>query len=72
MGGVRPTQGRTLAVMQVRGGSQSFTAVNALRMLGRWMRIVTIPNQSFVAKAWQEFDDDDRMNPQRSTIVSGT
>jgi arsenic resistance protein ArsH len=62
-GGVRPTQGRTLAVMQVCGGSQSFNAVNALRVLGRWMRMVTIPNQSSVAKAWQEFDEDGRMKP---------
>ncbi len=60
-GSVRPTQGRTLAVMQVCGGSQSFNVVNALRVLGRWMRMVTIPNQSSVAKAWQEFDDDGRM-----------
>jgi arsenic resistance protein ArsH len=60
-GGVRPTQGRTLAVMQVCGGSQSFNAVNALRVLGRWMRMVTIPNQSSVAKAYQEFDADGRM-----------
>lgn len=62
-GGVRPTQGRTLAVMQVCGGSQSFNAVNALRVLGRWMRMVTIPNQSSVAKAYQEFDTDGRMKP---------
>jgi len=62
-GGVRPTQGRTLAVMQVSGGSQSFNAVNALRVLGRWMRMVTIPNQSSVPKAWQEFDDQGRMKP---------
>jgi arsenic resistance protein ArsH len=62
-GGVRPTQGRTLAVMQVCGGSQSFNAVNALRILGRWMRMVTIPNQSSVAKAWQEFDANGRMKP---------
>lgn len=62
-GGIRPTQGRTLAVMQVSGGSQSFNAVNALRILGRWMRMVTIPNQSSVAKAWQEFDADGRMKP---------
>jgi len=60
-GGVRPTQGRTLAVMQVCGGSQSFNAVNALRVLGRWMRMVTIPNQSSVAKAYQEFDAGGRM-----------
>lgn len=63
IGSVRPTQGRTLAVMQVSGGSQSFNAVNALRLLGRWMRMITIPNQSSVAKAFQEFDDDDRMKP---------
>lgn len=63
MGGMRPTQGRTLAVMQVSGGSQSFNAVNTLRLLGRWMRMITIPNQSSVAKAFQEFDDVGRMNP---------
>lgn len=63
LGSVRPTQGRTLAVMQVCGGSQSFNAVNGLRVLGRWMRMVTIPNQSSVAKAFQEFDDDGRMKP---------
>ncbi|WP_233830028.1 arsenical resistance protein ArsH [Paraburkholderia sp. ZP32-5] len=61
--GIRPTQGRTLAVMQVCGGSQSFNAVNSLRVLGRWMRMVTIPNQSSVAKAYQEFDADGRMKP---------
>ena len=63
MGGVRPTQGKTLAVMQVCGGSQSFNVVNQLRVLGRWMRMVTIPNQSSVAKAFLEFDDNDRMKP---------
>jgi arsenical resistance protein ArsH len=62
-GALRPTQGRTLAVMQVSGGSQSFNAVNQLRVLGRWMRMFTIPNQSSVAKAWQEFDDAGRMKP---------
>ncbi|MGB0592588.1 MAG: arsenical resistance protein ArsH [Myxococcota bacterium] len=62
-GAVRPSQGRTLAVMQVCGGSQSFNTVNQLRLLGRWMRMVTIPNQSSVAKAWQEFDGDGRMKP---------
>ena len=62
-GSVRPTQGRTLAVMQVSGGSQSFNAVNSLRVLGRWMRMVTIPNQSSVAKAFQEFDEAGRMKP---------
>jgi arsenic resistance protein ArsH len=61
LGGVRPTQGKTLAVMQVSGGSQSFNAVNQLRVLGRWMRMVTIPNQSSVPKAFQEFDEDGRM-----------
>jgi arsenical resistance protein ArsH len=61
MGSVRPTQGRTLAVMQVSGGSQSFNAVNTLRLLGRWMRMITIPNQSSVARAFQEFDDEGRM-----------
>lgn len=60
-GAVRPTQGRTLAVMQVSGGSQSFNAVNTLRILGRWMRMLTIPNQSSVAKAYQEFEEDGRM-----------
>ena len=63
IGALRPTQGRTLAVMQVSGGSQSFNAVNALRLLGRWMRMFTIPNQSSVAKAWQEFDENGRMKP---------
>jgi arsenic resistance protein ArsH len=63
VGGSRPTQGRTLAVMQVSGGSQSFNAVNALRVLCRWMRMVTIPDQSSVAKAYQEFDDNGRMKP---------
>jgi arsenic resistance protein ArsH len=56
-GGIRPTQGKTLAVMQVSGGSQSFNAVNQMRILGRWMRMVTIPNQSSIAKAWLEFED---------------
>ncbi|AHM05074.1 Arsenic resistance protein ArsH [Roseibacterium elongatum DSM 19469] len=63
LGAVRPTQGKTLAVMQVCGGSQSFNAVNQLRVLGRWMRCITIPNQSSVPKAFQQFDDDDRMKP---------
>ena len=63
LGGVRPTQGKTLAVMQVSGGSQSFNAVNQMRILGRWMRMVTIPNQSSVAKAWGEFDEGGRMRP---------
>ena len=63
MGAVRPTQGKTLAVMQVCGGSQSFNAVNQLRVLGRWMRMVTIPNQSSVPKAFMEFDGNDRMKP---------
>jgi arsenical resistance protein ArsH len=63
VGAVRPTQGKTLAVMQVSGGSQSFNAVNQLRVLGRWMRMVTIPNQSSVAKAFMEFDETDRMKP---------
>lgn len=61
IGAVRPTQGRTLAVMQVCGGSQSFNTVNTLRVLGRWMRMLTIPNQSSVAKAYQEFYEDGRM-----------
>jgi arsenic resistance protein ArsH len=63
MGGMRPTQGRTLAVMQVSAGSQSFNSVNTLRVLGRWMRMFTIPNQSSVAKAFQEFNDAGRMKP---------
>lgn len=63
VGSVRPTQGKTLAVMQVSGGSQSFNAINQLRVLGRWMRMITIPNQSSVAKAFQEFDADGRMKP---------
>ncbi|HEX6971767.1 MAG TPA: arsenical resistance protein ArsH [Limnochordia bacterium] len=63
VGSIRPTQGRTLAVMQVSGGSQSFNAVNQMRVLGRWMRMITIPNQSSVAKAYQEFDEAGRMKP---------
>ena len=62
-GAVRPTQGKTLAVMQVSGGSQSFNAVNQMRILGRWMRMLVIPNQSSVAKAFAEFDEDGRMRP---------
>ena len=63
VGSIRPTQGKTLAVMQVSGGSQSFNAVNQMRILGRWMRMITIPNQSSVAKAYQEFDENGRMKP---------
>ncbi|ARS52895.1 arsenical resistance protein ArsH [Kushneria konosiri] len=63
LGGVRPTQGKTLAVMEVSGGSQSFNAVNQMRLLGRWMRMLTIPNQSSVPKAFNEFDGDGRMQP---------
>ncbi|MEH6728281.1 MAG: arsenical resistance protein ArsH [Hyphomicrobiales bacterium] len=63
IGGIRPTQGRVLAVMQVCGGSQSFNTVNQLRVLGRWMRMITIPNQSSVPKAFLEFEDDGRMKP---------
>ena len=63
LGAVRPTQGKTLAVMEVSGGSQSFNAVNQMRVLGRWMRMLTIPNQSSVPKAFQEFDDAGRMKP---------
>ena len=63
LGAVRPTQGKTLAVMQVSGGSQSFNAVNQMRILGRWMRLITIPNQSSIPKAFQEFDTEGRMKP---------
>ncbi|MDC9833606.1 arsenical resistance protein ArsH [Rhizobium binxianense] len=63
VGSIRPTQGKTLAVMQVSGGSQSFNAVGQLRILGRWMRMITIPNQSSVARAFQEFDANGRMKP---------
>lgn len=63
IGAVRPTQGKTLALMQVSGGSQSFNAVNQLRLLGRWMRMITIPNQSSVAKAYEQFDEAGRMKP---------
>ena len=63
VGSVRPTQGKTLAVMEVSGGSQSFNAVNQLRVLGRWMRMITIPNQSSVAKAFLEFEENGRMKP---------
>ena len=62
-GAVRPTQGRTLAVLQVSGGSQSFNAVNQLRVLGRWMRMYTIPNQSSIPKAFEQFDAEGRMKP---------
>ena len=60
---VRPTQGKTLAVMEVSGGSQSFNAVNTMRVLGRWMRMITIPNQSSVAQAFNEFHEDGTMRP---------
>ncbi len=63
LGAIRPTQGKTLAVMQVCGGSQSFNAVNQMRVLGRWMRMITIPNQSSVAMAYKEFDEAGRMKP---------
>nr|WP_321443520.1 arsenical resistance protein ArsH [uncultured Cohaesibacter sp.] len=63
LGAVRPTQGKTLALMQVEGGSQSFNAVNQMRILGRWMRMITIPNQSSIAKAFTEFDEQDRIKP---------
>nr|WP_319387902.1 arsenical resistance protein ArsH [uncultured Cohaesibacter sp.] len=63
LGAVRPTQGKTLALMQVEGGSQSFNAVNQMRILGRWMRMITIPNQSSIAKAFTEFGEDDRIKP---------
>ena len=63
LGAVRPTQGKTLAVMQVSGGSQSFNTVNQLRVLGRWMRCLTIPNQSSIPRAWEEFDEQGRMKP---------
>jgi arsenic resistance protein ArsH len=63
LGAIRPTQGKTLALMQVSGGSQSFNALNQMRVLGRWMRMVTIPNQSSVPRAYQEFDEDGRMMP---------
>jgi arsenic resistance protein ArsH len=63
LGAVRPTQGKTLAVMHVSGGSQSFNAVNQMRVLGRWMRMITIPNQSSVAMAYKEFDEQGRMKP---------
>ena len=63
LGAVRPTQGKTLALMQVNGGSQSFNAVNQMRILGRWMRCLTIPNQSSVPKAFQQFDENNRVKP---------
>jgi len=71
IGAVRPTQGRTLALMQVSGGSQSFNAVNTMRILGRWMRMFTIPNQSSVAKAYQEFHEDGTMkdSPYRDRVI---
>lgn len=74
LGGLRPTQGKTLAIMQVCGGSQSFNTLNQMRILGRWMRMVTIPNQSSVAKAWDEFDASGRMraSPYYDRIVDVT
>ncbi|MGL5081194.1 MAG: arsenical resistance protein ArsH [Microcoleaceae cyanobacterium] len=71
IGAVRPTQGKTLALMQVSGGSQSFNALNTMRILGRWMRMFTIPNQSSVAKAYQEFNEDGTMkdSPYRDRII---
>jgi arsenic resistance protein ArsH len=63
LGAIRPTQGRTLAIMQVSGGSQSFNAINQMRVLGRWMRMITIPNQSSVPKAFEQFDEVGRMKP---------
>jgi arsenical resistance protein ArsH len=71
IGAVRPTQGRTLALMQVSGGSQSFNAVNTMRLLGRWMRMFTIPNQSSVAKAYNEFHEDGTMkdSPYRDRVI---
>ncbi|MDX2217026.1 MAG: arsenical resistance protein ArsH [Oculatellaceae cyanobacterium bins.114] len=71
IGAVRPTQGKTLAVMQVSGGSQSFNAVNTMRVLGRWMRMFTIPNQSSVAKAYEQFNDDGTMkdSPYRDRVI---
>lgn len=70
-GAIRATQGKTLAVMQVCGGSQSFNAVNQLRILGRWMRMITIPNQSSIPKAFLEFDEYGRMkaSPYYNRIV---
>ncbi len=72
IGSVRPTQGKTLALMEVSGGSQSFNALNQMRILGRWMRMITIPNQSSVAKAFQEFDADGRMKPSPTMTASST
>ena len=71
IGSIRPTQGKTLGVMQVSGGSQSFNAINNMRILGRWMRMFTIPNQSSVAKAYQEFNDDGTMkdSPYRDRVI---
>ncbi|MCM8534908.1 MAG: arsenical resistance protein ArsH [Lentisphaeraceae bacterium] len=71
IGAVRPTQGRTLGLIQVSGGSQSFNAVNNMRILGRWMRMITIPNQSSIAKAYNEFHEDGRMkeSPFRERVV---
>lgn len=60
-GAIRATQGKTLALMQVCGGSQSFNALNQMRVLGRWMRMITIPNQSSIPKAFLEFEEDGRM-----------
>ncbi|KAG2224978.1 hypothetical protein INT45_000099 [Circinella minor] len=60
---MKPTQGKTLAVAQVHGGAEGFNAVNSLRLLSRWMKMYTVSNQVCISKAWDEFDDQDRMKP---------
>lgn len=68
-GSVRPTQGRTLSIIQVNGGSQSFNAVNSLRILGRWMRMFVIPNQSSLPMAWKQFEDEGGDGSGRSRLL---
>ena len=70
-GATRPTQGKTLALFQVEGGSQSFNTVNLMRQMGRWMRMFTIPNQSSIPKAYQEFNEDGQLNdsPFRNRVI---
>lgn len=70
-GSVRPTQGKTLALMQVNGGSQSFNVVNNMRILGRWMRMFAIPNQSSIPKAYEQFDEAGKLkeSPYRDRVI---
>ena len=70
-GSVRPTQGRTLAIAQVSGGSQSFNTVNTLRILGRWMRMFAIPNQSSIPMAYKQFTEPEDVEGGSRLMPSG-